>query len=60
MLPSQLVPEFEQAVNQFKPSDVSQPVQNQFDVHLIQVRGRREAEVSGDREYDYARLIIRG
>ncbi|MFS9605990.1 peptidylprolyl isomerase, partial [Klebsiella pneumoniae] len=28
--PGQLVPEFEQAMNQLKPGDVSQPVQSQF------------------------------
>ncbi|CAJ0727843.1 MAG: peptidylprolyl isomerase [Ralstonia sp.] len=57
--PGQLVPEFEQAMNQLKPGDVSQPVQSQFGVHLIQVEGRREAEVSGDRQRDYARSVIR-
>ena len=57
--PGQLVPEFEQAMNQLKPGEVSQPVQSQFGVHLIQVEGRREAEVSGDRERDYARSVIR-
>jgi len=57
--PGQLVPEFEQAMNQLKPGDVSQPVQSQFGVHLIQVEGRREAEVPVDRQRDYARSVIR-
>lgn len=57
--PGQLVPEFEQAMNQLKPGDVSQPVQSQFGVHLIQVEGRRDAEVPVDRQRDYARSVIR-
>ena len=43
--PGQLVPEFEQAMNLLKPGEVSQPVQSQFGVHLIQVEGRREARL---------------
>ncbi len=57
--PGQLVPEFEQAMNLLKPGEVSQPVQSQFGVHLIQVEGRREAEVPVDRQRDYARSAIR-
>ncbi|WP_296223932.1 peptidylprolyl isomerase [Ralstonia sp. UBA689] len=57
--PGQLVPEFEQAMNQLKPGEVSQPVQSQFGVHLIQVEGRREADVPVDRQRDYARSVIR-
>ncbi|CAJ0814991.1 Chaperone SurA [Ralstonia flaminis] len=57
--PGQLVPEFEQAMNLLKPGEVSQPVQSQFGVHLIQVEGRREAEVPVDRQRDYARSVIR-
>lgn len=57
--PGQLVPEFEQAMNQLKPGEISQPVQSQFGVHLIQVEGRREAEVPVDRQRDYARSVIR-
>ena len=57
--PGQLVPEFEQAMSQLKPGEVSQPIQSQFGVHLIQVEGRREAEVPVDRQRDYARSVIR-
>ncbi|WP_231409313.1 peptidylprolyl isomerase [Ralstonia solanacearum] len=57
--PGQLVPEFEQAMNLLKPGEVSQPVQSQFGVHLIQVEGRRDAEVPVDRQRDYARSVIR-
>ncbi|CAJ0868818.1 Chaperone SurA [Ralstonia mannitolilytica] len=57
--PGQLVPEFEHAMNELKPGDISQPVQSQFGVHLIQVEGRREAEVPVDRQRDYARSVIR-
>jgi peptidyl-prolyl cis-trans isomerase SurA len=49
--PGQLVPEFEQAMSQLKPGEVSQPIQSQFGVHLIQVEGRRQR--------DYARSVIR-
>lgn len=57
--PGQLVPEFEQAMGLLKPGEVSQPVQSQFGLHLIQVEGRREAEVPVDRQRDYARSVIR-
>ena len=57
--PGQFVPEFEQAMDALPIGGVSDPVVSRFGVHLIQVEGRREAEVSGDRERDYARSVIR-
>jgi len=44
--PRQLVPEFEQVMNELKPGALSQPVETPFGVHLIQVLERREQDVS--------------
>jgi len=38
---------------------VSQPFETPFGWHLLQVLGRRKAEVSGERKREEARLILR-
>lgn len=45
MSPGQLVPEFEKAMDQLKPGEISKPVQTRFGVHLIQVVGRRTQDL---------------
>jgi len=47
--PGETVPEFEQAMNELKPGQVSNPIQSQFGWHLIQVLERRESELSGEK-----------
>jgi peptidyl-prolyl cis-trans isomerase SurA len=42
--PGALVPEFEQAMNDLKPNELSEPVQSQFGWHLIQVLERQESD----------------
>ena len=42
--PGALVPEFEQAMNDLKPNELSEPVQTQFGWHLIQVLERQESD----------------
>lgn len=42
--PGALVPEFEEAMNNLQPKQLSQPVQSQFGWHLIQVLERQESD----------------
>lgn len=42
--PGALVPEFEEAMNNLKPKQLSEPVQSQFGWHLIQVLERQESD----------------
>lgn len=55
MNPGTTVPEFEKAMNELKPGELSAPVTSQFGVHLIQVQERRERDVSQEREASTAR-----
>jgi peptidyl-prolyl cis-trans isomerase SurA len=57
--PGQTVPEFERALNELKPGEVSQPVRTPFGVHLIQLLERREADISAERSEMEARAEIR-
>ena len=59
VVPGDLVPEFERAMNELKPNELSQLVRTPFGVHLIQVLGRRAADVSGDRKRVEARKVLR-
>ncbi len=47
--PGLFVPEFEEAVNRLAPGEISDPVVTRFGVHLIQVKGRREAKLEPGR-----------
>jgi len=59
MSPGELVPEFEQAMNQLNINEVSDPVRTEFGWHLIQVVERRQAQLSADKQRDFARASIR-
>jgi peptidyl-prolyl cis-trans isomerase SurA len=59
VVPGDLVPEFERAMNELKPNELSQPVRTPFGLHIIQVLGRRTADVSGDRKRLEARKVLR-
>ncbi|MGB7542308.1 MAG: peptidylprolyl isomerase [Burkholderiales bacterium] len=59
LYPGDTVPEFERAVAELKPLEVSQPVKTQFGWHLIQVLERRTADVSSDRKRLEARKALR-
>ena len=59
VVPGDLVPEFERAMNDLKPNELSQPVRTPFGMHIIQVLGRRTADVSGDRKRLEARKVLR-
>ena len=57
--PGDTVPEFERAMNELKPGEVSRPVQSPFGFHLIEVLERRVQDVSSDRQRAAARQVLR-
>ena len=57
--PGDTVPEFERAMNELKPGDISQPVRTPFGYHLIQVMERRSADMSPERRRLQARQALR-
>ena len=57
--PGDTVADFERAMNELKPGDVSQPVRTQFGWHLIQVQDRRTQDISNERRRDQARMALR-
>ena len=57
--PGDTVPEFERAMNELKPGELSQPVKSPFGFHLIQVMERRSAELSPERRRLQARQALR-
>lgn len=59
MGPGDLVPEFEQAMNRLQIGEVSNPVKTQFGWHLIQVLERRDAQLTVDKQREFARAAIR-
>ncbi|MCE7504648.1 peptidylprolyl isomerase [Polynucleobacter sp. IMCC30063] len=59
MGPGDLVPEFEQAMNRLQIGEVSSPVKSQFGWHLIQVVERREAQLTVDKQRQFAKAALR-
>jgi peptidyl-prolyl cis-trans isomerase SurA len=57
--PGETVPEFEQAMNQLQPGQISEPVRTQFGVHLIEVLGRRQQDIGQERERQQVRMELR-
>lgn len=57
--PGDTVPEFERAMNALQPNELSQIVQSPFGWHLIQVRERRQQDVTAERQRLLARQAIR-
>jgi peptidyl-prolyl cis-trans isomerase SurA len=57
--PGDTVPEFERAVKDLKPLEVSQPIKTQFGWHLIQVLERRTTDASSERKRLEARKALR-
>ncbi|MCB1679493.1 MAG: peptidylprolyl isomerase [Halioglobus sp.] len=45
-MPGQMVPEFEQAVNDTAVGEISDPVRTQFGWHIVKVEGRREQDMT--------------
>jgi peptidyl-prolyl cis-trans isomerase SurA len=59
MGPGDLVAEFEQSMNRLQIGEVSNPVKTEFGWHLIQVLERREAELTVEKQRQFARAAIR-
>lgn len=57
--PGDTVPEFERAMSQLQPGEISQPIQSPFGFHLIEVLERRVQDVSADRQRMAARQVLR-
>jgi peptidyl-prolyl cis-trans isomerase SurA len=57
--PGDTVPEFEKAMNDLKPGEISPPVRTQFGWHLIQVIERRDADMSKEQERVRARMTLK-
>jgi peptidyl-prolyl cis-trans isomerase SurA len=59
VLPGDTVPEFEHAMNNLKPGEISEPVRTPFGWHLIQVIERGTKDVSKERQRIRARQTLR-
>lgn len=57
--PGDTVPDFERAMNQLQPKQMSEPVKTEFGWHLIQVLGRRDEDMSKERLRLTARQVLR-
>ncbi len=57
--PGDTVSEFERAMNELKPGEISRPVKSPFGYHLIEVLERRVQDVSADRQKAMARQVLR-
>ena len=58
MGPGDLVPPFEIAMNRLQIGEVSDPVKTEFGWHLIQVMERREAQLTVEKQREFARAAI--
>jgi peptidyl-prolyl cis-trans isomerase SurA len=57
--PGDTVPDFENAMNKLKISEISVPVRTQFGWHLIQVQERRTQDITAEKKRDQARMALR-
>ena len=57
--PGQFVPEFDQAMNNLDPGQISPPIVTRFGVHLIRVDERTERTLSSDEQRQLARNMLR-
>jgi peptidyl-prolyl cis-trans isomerase SurA len=56
--PGETVPDFERAMNNLKADEISDPVRTEYGYHLIQVLGRRDADVNVQKQQDLARQAL--
>lgn len=59
LYPGDTVPEFENAMNELQPGQVSDVVQSPFGFHLIQVIARKSEDVTQQKERNVARQVLR-
>ncbi len=57
--PGMFVPEFEAALEQLAPGDLSEPVVSRFGVHLVQLMERRQAALSEREQRELVRTALR-
>ncbi|WP_137920400.1 peptidylprolyl isomerase [Hydrogenophaga sp. 2FB] len=57
--PGQFVPEFEQAMSDLKPGEMSAPLVSRFGVHLIRVEERRQSALSPREQREMVRGLVR-
>ncbi|HET8870511.1 MAG TPA: peptidylprolyl isomerase [Aquabacterium sp.] len=57
--PGQFVPEFEKALAELQPGQISDPVVTRFGVHLIQLLERREVALTPEQKREIARNMLR-
>lgn len=57
--PGDTVPQFEQAMNQLAPGEISEPVRTPFGYHIIQVLERRKQDMTQEAARFKARQEIR-
>lgn len=58
-MPGQFVPEFEQAMNQLEPGQISPIVPSRFGLHLIRVDERRRAQLTPEQQREMLARIVR-
>ena len=57
--PGEMVPEFDKAMDELEPGEISEPVKSRFGWHLIQVQERREQDDTEEHRRNSARESIR-
>lgn len=57
--PGEMVPEFEKAMNELEPNEISEPVRTQFGWHLLQVLERRSHDDTEKMQRKNAQEVIR-
>ena len=57
--PGRYVPEFEAALAQLQPGEISEPLVSRFGVHLIQLLERRQVQLSQREQRDMVRDVVR-
>ena len=57
--PGQVPPEIDVALSRLNPGEVSEPFQTEFGWHIVQLINRRQTEVTGAQQKEYARANLR-
>jgi len=57
--PGEMVPEFEKAMNELEPNEISEPVRTQFGWHVLQVLERRSQDNTDKMQRKNAQKVIR-